>query len=75
MGERILISGGGRLYRHGDDLPCCWKPAITVTVLDRFGEGDTVLAPCCRYDGFHPDQGRRARRSADEGAWSPKPWM
>ena len=38
-------------------IPLLLEMGHSVTVLDRFGEGDTVLAPCCRYEGFTPVKG------------------
>ncbi|MGC8536459.1 MAG: NAD-dependent epimerase/dehydratase family protein [Rhizomicrobium sp.] len=56
MAERILITGGAG-YIGTVMIPILLEAGHAVTVLDRFGEGDTVLAPCCRYDGFNPIKG------------------
>jgi len=56
MGERIFITGGAG-YIGTVMIPMLLEAGHSVTVLDRFGEGDTVLAPCCRYDGFTPIKG------------------
>jgi nucleoside-diphosphate-sugar epimerase len=56
MGERIFITGGAG-YIGTVMIPMLLEAGHSVTVLDRFGEGDTVLAPCCRYEGFTPIKG------------------
>ena len=56
MAENILITGGAG-YIGTVMIPMLLEMGHNVTVLDRFGEGDTVLAPCCRYDGFTPIKG------------------
>src|ERR1700722_12812412 len=56
MAERILITGGAG-YIGTVMIPLLLEMGHAVTVLDRFGEGDTVLAPCCRYEGFTPIKG------------------
>ena len=56
MGERILVTGGSG-YIGTVMVPLLLEAGHAVTVLDRFGEGDTVLAPCCRYEGFTPIKG------------------
>jgi nucleoside-diphosphate-sugar epimerase len=56
MAENILISCGAG-YIGTVMIPLLLEMGHNVTVLDRFGEGDTVLAPCCRYEGFTPVKG------------------
>lgn len=56
MAENILITGGAG-YIGTVMIPLLLEMGHNVTVLDRFGEGDTVLAPCCRYEGFTPIKG------------------
>jgi nucleoside-diphosphate-sugar epimerase len=38
-------------------VPELLQAGYEVTLLDLFREGDTVLAPCCCYDGFTPVKG------------------
>ncbi len=56
MPEKILVTGGAG-YIGTIMVPQLLEAGYHVTVLDRFGEGDTVLAPCCRYDSFTPIKG------------------
>ena len=56
MAERILITGGAG-YIGTVMTPLLLEMGHSVTVLDRFGDGDTVLASCCRYEGFTPVKG------------------
>ena len=56
MIERVLITGGSG-YIGTVMTPMLLEMGHSVTVVDRFGEGDTVLASCCRYEGFTPVKG------------------
>jgi nucleoside-diphosphate-sugar epimerase len=56
MGERILVTGGAG-YLGTILVPELLRAGYEVTLLDLFREGDTVLAPCCCYDGFTPVKG------------------
>ena len=56
MAERILVTGGAG-YIGTVMIPLLLEMGYAVTVLDRFGKGDTVLAPCCQYEGFTPVKG------------------
>jgi nucleoside-diphosphate-sugar epimerase len=56
MGERILVTGGAG-YIGTVMVPMLLEAGHSVTVLARFGEGDAVLACCCRYEGFVPIKG------------------
>lgn len=56
MPERVLITGGAG-YIGCVLVPTLLEAGYEVTVLDRFPEGDGVLASCCRFDGFQPVKG------------------
>ena len=56
MAERILITGGAG-YIGCVMVPVLLEAGYHVTLLDRFPEGDAVLAGCCRFDGFVPVKG------------------
>ena len=56
MQEKILVTGGAG-YIGTVMIPLLLEAGYDVTVLDTFREGDTVLAPCCRYDSFTPMRG------------------
>ncbi|HLY45174.1 MAG TPA: NAD(P)-dependent oxidoreductase [Stellaceae bacterium] len=56
MQERILITGGAG-YIGTVLTPLLLDAGYDVTVLDLFREGDAVLAPCCRFEGFTPIRG------------------
>src|SRR5712692_5913557 len=56
MGERNLITGGAG-YIGCVLVPTLLAAGHQVTLLDRFPEGDTALADCCRFDGFSPVKG------------------
>lgn len=56
MQERVLLTGGAG-YLGGIIVPALLEAGYAVTVLDRFYEGDAVLAFCCRFDGFTPVRG------------------
>jgi len=56
MQERVLVTGGAG-YLGSIIVPTLLEAGYAVTVLDRFFEGDAVLAPCCRFDGFTPIKG------------------
>lgn len=56
MPERILVTGGAG-YIGCVLVPTLLEAGYHVTLLDRFPEGDGVLAPCCRFDGFTPVKG------------------
>jgi nucleoside-diphosphate-sugar epimerase len=56
MQERVLVTGGAG-YLGSIIVPTLLEAGYAVTVLDRFFEGDAVLAACCRFDGFTPIKG------------------
>ena len=56
MRERILITGGAG-YIGCVLTPTLLEAGYEVTLLDRFPDGDGVLAGCCRFDGFTPVKG------------------
>jgi len=56
MPDRILITGGAG-YLGCVLVPTLLAAGYQVTLLDRFPEGDAVLADCCRYDTFSPVRG------------------
>jgi len=56
MNYKVLVTGGAG-YIGTILVPTLLEAGYEVTLLDRFPEGDTVLAPCCRFDGFTPVRG------------------
>ena len=56
MRDRILITGGAG-YIGCVMVPTLLAAGYDVTVLDRFPDGDAVLADCCRFDKFSPVKG------------------
>ncbi len=56
MPERVLVTGGAG-YIGCVLVPTLLEAGYDVTVLDRFPDGDAVLAHCCRFDGFTPVKG------------------
>src|SRR5579863_7498042 len=56
MRDRVLITGGAG-YIGCVMVPTLLAAGYHVTLLDRFPEGDTVLADCCRFDNFSPVKG------------------
>jgi nucleoside-diphosphate-sugar epimerase len=56
MPDRILITGGAG-YLGCVLVPTLLAAGYQVTLLDRFPDGDAVLADCCRYDAFSPVKG------------------
>ncbi len=56
MRERILVSGGAG-YIGSILVPELLREGYSVTVLDRFSEGNPVLANCCQFNGFKPVRG------------------
>ncbi len=56
MRDRILITGGAG-YIGCVMVPTLLAAGYHVTLLDRFPEGDTALADCCRFDTFSPVKG------------------
>jgi nucleoside-diphosphate-sugar epimerase len=56
MHERILITGGAG-YIGCVMVPTLLEAGYHVTLLDRFPDGDAVLADCCRFETFSPVKG------------------
>ncbi len=56
MRERILVTGGAG-YIGCVLVPILLQAGYHVTLLDRFPEGDAVLADCCRFETFSPVKG------------------
>ena len=56
MQERVLVTGGAG-YIGCVLVPALLAAGYRVTLLDRFPDGDAVLADCCRFDSFLPVKG------------------
>jgi nucleoside-diphosphate-sugar epimerase len=56
MRERVLVTGGAG-YIGCVMVPALLEVGYHVTLLDRFPDGDGVLAGCCRFDSFVPVRG------------------
>ncbi len=56
MNYKVLITGGAG-YIGSVLTPTLLQAGYDVTLLDRFPEGDAVLAQCCCFEGFTPVKG------------------
>jgi nucleoside-diphosphate-sugar epimerase len=56
MQERVLVTGGAG-YIGCVMVPALLEAGYHVTLIDRFPDGDGVLAGCCRFDTFTPIKG------------------